>query len=353
MIRGALSAALLALLLWAGCARSPELTAWSDRMLVAERNLSRGNYDVAMKDFELLQRNALGRSDEIYARMRQAEVHRRAGRHKPAIALMHTLAHSIKDADPELQVKVHYRYARQLIDGGQVERGHAKMQRIMDRFPNAAFGTRAFVYLRGVQKERGEKAFLAWLKKGYKDHPDSALADNFLYEAAHIAYKKNTREADRVAENHYALILKRWRFESSGHWDDALWELSHVLHRRGRYPEELRLMALILSKRETTWLGSEQIAFYIPAFLRIGQVLHQNLRRFDDAAAHFAKYPTIWVNSRREDDFLWWEAWSLKRAGREESARAAFDRLVRRWPESKYAKRVKSGAPGPDLPEAP
>lgn len=325
------------------CASDPAMIAWSESMIRAERHLDQGKLDDARRSFERLGATAQSDADRIYAQERLAEIHRRRGDYAAAEQLLLELLRRGARIDRELRAKLYWRRARIVLDSGDRARGQALLQLLMDRFPSAAFGHRAYLVLFGWYKAGERPALIAWLQRGYREHFDSELADNFVYEGARAYYEVGSEAADERAVPLYETVLERWTVYNCGVWDDALWELSLIHHRRGRFTDELRLLEQLLSTRETTWLGSYELPQYKRGHIRIGRVYYEDLRDYDRAARQFAEYPELWPTSRFRDDVLWWHAHALRKAGRAEEAEAAFQRLITEFPDSKWARRVREG----------
>ncbi|MFT5435141.1 MAG: hypothetical protein ACI9OJ_005858, partial [Myxococcota bacterium] len=142
-------------------------------------------------------------------------------------------------------------------------------------------------------------------------------------------------------------FLKRWGLETSGFWDDAMWELSLVYHRQKRFKDEIRLLGDFIYTREETWLGSYELKNYKFAHLRIAKIYYVDYQDFRKAAEIFAEFPGQWPYSIFQDDALWWEAHAWRKAGEHALAETKFAELMRRWPDSKYTRRVKEGAAAP------
>ena len=339
----------LALAFLLGCGRDPAMVDWTDRLLRAERKLDTGNAVGAMEDFRILERSALSAADRVHAWIRIAEVHRRTGDFSRAEHILSEQSRVARDMDRELLAKLHYYRGRVVIDSGDVERGQALLQRVMNHFPNQVFGGRAHNYLRGRVRARGEAAFLAWCQREYLLLKGTDLADNMLYDTGRTYFERETPSDDERAAEFYGVILERWNFFNGPLYDDALWDLSLIYHRRQEYALEIDLLHRLLATREVTAtpLGTYQIPKYRQAVFRLGRIYYEDLGQFEDAAAEFARFREMWPSSRRKDDTLWWEAHAWKRAGNTDKAEALFARLLREYPDSKYSRRVREGHPGP------
>lgn len=337
----------------AGCAADPAMNAWTDRWLRAEHLIADGQQSKARIELQVLINTALSEHDRVLARLRLAETWSRERMFPMAIAILQAEAKGSERLDLEQRAKIHYLHARAVIDSGDDAAGEAILQRLMNRWPDSTYGGRAFIYLRGIYRGRGLKPYLSWLMAMYQRHKKSGLADNLLYRGGHLYYELGTVEGDAMAEDLFQRILTRWGFESSGLWDDALWELSFIYHRRGRFDEELDLLERLLSNRSTTWLGSEQIENYRFAHIRIGRIHYFKRRDYARAAQQFAEFQRVWPTSILVDDMIWWEAHARLKAGQDDRALALFNALKTRFPDSKWTRRVMENKPGPTEEDPP
>ncbi len=342
-------ATLLLALSCLGCAIDPHEIRWHDDAVLAEKLLDDRDYEGARARFAELERRAQWEGDRVAMRFRQAEALRRAGRFAEAEAALKELGARTRKDDADRRAKAQYLRARLQGDRGDDAGALRRLHRVVERFPSTVWGHRAFLYLRGHyrESEAGRRIFVRWCRERYRSAPNSAMADNFLYEAARIAFDRETEAGDARALALYEKILARWGFTTSPIWDDAIWEASLIHHRRGRFAAEIDLLERLLSTREETWLGSYEIKNYKWAAFRKAQVLFQDLHAYESAAQAFARIPVEYPLSLLKDDALWWEAHAWQRAGRADLARARFEALLRDWPESKYSRRVRENHPGP------
>ena len=343
-----LTAWLLASLLLAGCARDPRALRWDDGQLAAERALSEGRHADARAAFERLEQSAASRADVVSTRMRRAESFRAEKRYGEAEAILAELARTGKGLELAVVAKIQYQLARVLLDAGRRDRGEARLWLVVKRFPDTAYGHRAFLLLRGIWRERSKDDWIERCRGLYRHDPKSELADNALYEAGRVYFERETDEDDLKAAELYQKVLDRWDFSTSSLWDDALWDMSLIHHRHRRYAQEVDLLERLLATREfTSWIGSYEHFNYKHAHFRLGRVHYENLRDYAGAARWFGSFAAAFPMTRMEDDALWWLGHSLAKAGQGAAARKAFERLVQSHPDSKYARRVREGAPPP------
>ena len=343
--------ALLLLLIVIGlmsCASKPELLAWTDAVLVAERKLQNGDFSAALVDFESLEQSALFRSDAVEMSMRQAEVHRRAGEFHTAEQVLDSLEKSKRWVDREQLAKIVYLRGRILHDSGLTEQAQKYLMRVVNSFPKTAYGWRAWVFLKPqLEKQLTEDEFLALCRKMFRRHRDSPIADNFMYEAAHRYFQKNTKGGNQRALELYQLFLDTWIMETSGFWDDVVWELSLLYHRMHRYKEEEDALQRLLATREPGWPSSSDLKTYKYAYMRIAKLHMFEFNSPRQAAKLFHAYEDEYPTSIFRDDMIWWEGHAWLRAGDTSKAKAAWARLAKAYPESKYLRRIRSNYPAP------
>ena len=136
-------------------------------------------------------------------------------------------------------------------------------------------------------------------------------------------------------------MLTRWAMRSSGVWDDAIWDLSLILHRQGRFREEIRLLERFLETRVIAdQPGSYEHVNYKFAWLRIARVTLDDLIEPREAARWLTEFPDHFEYARARDEALHWLAVAWDRAGEPERAAAARADLERLFPESRWLKVV-------------
>jgi tetratricopeptide (TPR) repeat protein len=333
-----------------GCASKPELTQWTSDVLVAERKLQHREYAAALSDFEHLEASALFRSDAVEMRMRQAEVHRRAARYDEAIQIMSDLERKRRWVDREQLAKIVYLKGRMIDDSGKHAHAEKLLFRVLNAFPKTAFGWRAWVFLKPRFEERlNEDEFIELCRGLFKRHRKTPIADNFIYAAAHRYFTRGTSEGNARALKLYEQFLQIWIFETSGFWDDVVWELSLVYHRLGRYDDEERLLEKLLSTRQPGWPSPSDLKSYKYAYMRIAKLYMFELKRPGKAADLFRGYEEAFPDSIFRDDMLWWEGHAWLLAGDRVKAEQSWQRLATLYPESKYIRRVKNGHPAPTV----
>jgi len=344
------SAGLVGVLLLVGCASNPALVQWTSDVLVAERKLQHREYAAALADFERLEKNALFRTDVVEMRMRQAEVYRRANNFPSALKIMVDLENEKAWVDREQLAKILYSKGRILDDAGASERAEALLTRVLNTFPNTAFGWRSWVFLKPrLERRLGEDAFIELCRKMFKRHRNTSIADNFIFEAAHRYFLRKTPEGNVRARKLYERFMTIWIFETSGFWDDVAWELSLVYHRLGLYRDEESLLERFLATREPGWPSPSDLKNYKYAYMRIAKLYMFEFEKPERAARLFQQYEEAFPYSIFRDDMLWWSGHAWLKAGKQSNAEQTWERLKKQYPESKYIRRIQAGYPAPTM----
>ena len=333
----------------ASCASNPALIAWSDDVLVAERQLQHRQYDAALRSFTALEASAHFRFDRVEMRMRQAEVYRRQGAFSAASEILSKLDQSKEWVDREQHAKILYLLGRVYDDAGQTKRAQRHLMQVINHFPKTAFGWRAWVFMKPRLEERlSDVDFIELCRRMFQRHRDTPIADNFMYEAANRYFRMETSEGDKNAASLYERFLEIWILETSGFWDEVVWELSIVYHRMGRYQDEESLLQRLLATREPGgWPGTNDLKSYKYAYMRIAKLHMFELSQSEHAAELFHDYGRQYPASIFQDDMLWWEGYAWLRAGQRKKAQKTWASLKARFPESKYVRRLNEGHPGP------
>ncbi len=315
-------------------------------VLVAERLMSSGDYAGALGAFEALERAAPSPADRVELRLRRAEALRRADRADEAAEVVRG-TRRVVDGDqlsPRLRAKVLMAEARLELDAGREPQGRALLREVVERFPGTEWAVRALqlLGLRARESDKDKLAFVVWCRRLAESAPDGPLADNLYYEVGRHHFERDTEADDTLAVAVYEVVIERFTIRSSGLWDDALWDLSLIHHRRRRFVDEIRLLERFIAERvEASAPGSYEHVNYKHAWLRVGHVLLEDLGQPAEAAPHFAEFPRVFQHALVRSEAKYFEAVAWERAGDPERAATARVELLRDYPESRWARRLR------------
>ncbi len=341
--------ATLSLGLLASCARPIERVAFEAELLSAERRLSEGPRDEAERRFRKLARRARGDEERTEMLLRAAEARRRVGTpdaisdaRRELEALMEEASRKVLDV--ELRAKIAYAIARVSLDLGDETRGRRELVELLDSFPSTAYAARALQLYGARLKEQDARAWADFCEVRYQREPKSALADQYAWESGRIYFERETAEDDVIAERAFKRVLTGWTIRTSGFWDDALWDLSIIYHRRRRFADERALLEAFIAERvEASAPGSYEHVNFKFAWMRIGKLLLDDLGQPADAARWFQEFPSVFKWARIRDEARYWEIRAWERAGEPERAAAAQKQLAADFPESRWLVRLASG----------
>ena len=135
---------------------------------------------------------------------------------------------------------------------------------------------------------------------------------------------------------------------ASGHWDDAVWMLSRLYHRQGRFEEEARALGRIYATREDALIvGHYDTTFHWVGLLRMGRLRLMQLGLPRAAADAFDTFVSTFKWSRWRDDARFWQGCALLRAGAPTEAEAAWREIGKIYPDSKYLARLDAARAQP------
>jgi tetratricopeptide (TPR) repeat protein len=340
----ALACAAFALLV--SCARDPVRREYDRDLVLAERRLTKGDLAGARGDFQTLAATALRPEDRVDTSLRVIETLRREGRFDEAEEGAKALLAASKDLDVELRGKVALALARLVLDRGDEAQGQRLLERVIATFPSTTAARRAFLLLRGRLADSDPARLQAYCRQRWADDPKGPMADVFAYEGGRISFDKGTERDDVDAAAAFRLVVDGYTSATSGVWDDAVWDLSLIYHRRGQFHEEISVLDYFLSLRvKASAPGSYEIANYKFAWLRIARVYLEQLNQPREAAQWLSRFGDEFEYARVRDEALHFLALAWDRAGEPTRAADARRQLQAKFPDSKYLKPPQEGAP--------
>lgn len=340
----ALALAVAALGTMAACGGDQASRSWSDGWAGAERSLDDGRHEEALRAFEELGQAAATGADRAFAARGRAR----------ALAALNRVHDALRGYEAEGRgaarrvdrARARYEAARLVDAVGRKEAARRMYRRVVDVYPNLMPGERALTLLEAEAWSAGPAALeehLRWSRVVYGKLRDTSLGDDLLFFAAGAAASRGQEAGSPhhlvIAEDLYRIIGERYRHTEHG--DDALWELSGVLERDGRYGEAIRVLRTIQSdRRGSTFLGRFDSPFRRLATLRVARIQLERLRRPRAAAATYGMFVEAYPESRWRDDALFWKGCAEARSGHDGDAELAFAALAAAHPESKYVGRI-------------
>ena len=345
---------LVSVLALGGCAADPVVTRWVQRWHRVEHQYEDGDYALAAVGFDQLRRSAPTPVDSTMVRLREASALDDAGHPAAAFRALDLAARDgVRRMD---RARARLGQARVAERRGFVAAAIRIYRRVVATYPNSMPGLRSLHHLERLAEDLGERgvdAHLRWTLGVYDALEQTELGDNLVYYAGLTAYRRfqtsGRPEQARLAADLFELV--HLRHYPSGLWDEAMWHLSWLEHRLGRYDEEIRIIRRIQGTRElATFLGSYDTLYYWVGQLRIALVLQNELGRPADAARSYDWFLEEFPSSRWRDDALFWQGCAWLRAGVPGRAEAAFRRIPSAYRESKYLRRLDAARADPASP---
>lgn len=323
-----------------GCARDPAQVAWDEAYASATRQRD---------DARLLALAATApRSTDLGAARLEAARILKDRDPLAAAQLYRDIARTApRKAD---RARAHYELARLAEDRGQLHTATTIYRALVTHYPNLMPGERALAHLLRLARARSDAAVdahLAWTRSLSETLAHTELADNLITQAADEARRRAERDAAtdpthplwRVATALYERIVRE--HPGAGLWNDALWELSHIHHRAGRYRDEIAVLSRILLERsEISLFGQNEHPYFYLGLRRIARLHHVELDDPRSAATTWRLYAERYPKSILRDDVRFFALCAELRANDLVAARALEDLLRSEHPDSKYLRRL-------------
>ena len=332
------------------CAADPLVTRWANQWLAAERAGLQGEPQ-AIEDFKQLAAEAPTRYDVDAARFGQARALRAQGRHAEAFALFEDLGdRAMRRMD---RARARYEMGRMAATAGRKESATALFRHLVETYPAQPAAMRSIQLLRHFAERDGgpaERDTLDWLTRVYPTLAGTAIGDDLVYFGVEILYRWWRVSGSEVLARQVEGLIGRLesRHYVSGHWDDAVWLLSRLYHRQGRFQEEIRALGRILHTREEPFfVGHYDTTYHWVGQLRIARIHMMDLGAPEDAAETYAWFVSTFPYSRWRDDARFWQGCALLRAGQPEAAESAFATIAEIYPDSKYIARLDAARSDP------
>jgi tetratricopeptide (TPR) repeat protein len=332
------------------CAADPLVTRWVDRWLAMERSGMQGDPQ-AIEGFEALVEAAPTLYDADAARFGQARALRAQGRYSEAFALFEGLGdRAMRRMD---RSRARYEMGRMAATAGRVEAAIAIFRHLVETYPGQPAAMRSLQLLRHFSERSGgpaERDALNWLHRVYPTLASTAIADDLVYHGVEILYRWWRHSDSALLARQVEGLIGRLesRHYVSGHWDDAVWLLSRLYHRQGRFEDEIRALGRILQTREEPFfVGHYDTTYHWVGLLRIARIHLMDLDAPEVAAQTYEWFVTTFPYSRWRDDARFWQGCAWLRAGEPESAELAFASIAEIYPDSKYLARLDAARSDP------
>ncbi len=309
-----------------------------------------GRYDEAAKHFHEAAGKAERRKDRDEVLYLEAASYQRGGRHRDARASYEAMLELSPDG-PRAARAAH-EAARLEMRHGDETKGWAMVHAAILRYPDSGLTRAALLrYLRHLDETLGMERTIAYLDEGQRWFHAHDLGEAALYEKA-----RRFEQLERLEEarDGFLQCAQKYPYPVGGLFDDALYRASLIEERLGRPRQAVEHLRRMLRERErSTMHGSYERPRYSQAQMRIAVLYRDVLGEPDTARREFRKLYEAFTTSILRDDALWAEALVARGQGDREGACDAVTLLVKKLPDSRYAKCARvlcEGAPEPSQP---
>lgn len=327
-------AALTLALLLVGCGGIERGEAFERAFAAGERAAHAGRHDEAAAAFDKAAGEAKRVKDCDEALFLEARSQERAGHVDAARATLVRL----EKASPTgpRTVRAAFDSADLEIDHGSEEQGYKMLEAAARAHPEHGLARPSINRIaRHAEEKGGPGAALAWLRSVAPAFRGTEQDQVVAYD---IAGELDCAGDVAAAHDAYLETARAHPYPFGGLTDDALFHAAEIDDARGRFDEAIQhLRALIAPREKSDTVGSYERPRFSEAQLKIAEIYRDKLH--DDVTARrefhrlYADFPT----SIRRDDGLWAEARIAKKQGDDSGACDAATRIVREFPESRYA----------------
>lgn len=325
---------LIVALAWAASACAPSVGEGFLRAKASgDRAQSAGRYEEAARAYREAADSARRPRDRDEALFLEAGTHRRARDTAKAAAVYRMLI--AESPRGERTPRASFELAWIEIETGDVDEGHAMLERALRSYPRSGPARRGLDRLLSHLEDRGgARAALAWIDAALIDLGTSALGENLRYERAKRLESLGDLEAARDA---FVDCAERHPYPFGSLFDDALFRASLLDEALGRYELAISDLEKMLHHREaSTFNGSYERPRYSPAQMRIAELYRDRLGDNRAARREFHKLFREHATSILRDDALWEEAKLARADGDADEACSRIATLIRELPESRY-----------------
>ncbi len=350
--------AILAVLAAHGCGRDPAQVRW-DADFERALHTARADPAAAERSFIDLAETAPRAVDEGAARRELVRLVAAQGRTLEAARLLLAIAERARRQDD--RARAYYELGRLAETRGRLDAARLVYRALVRTYPELMPGERALAHLLRLARADSFAAVdqhLAWTLSLRETLAHTALADDLLFQAADEARRRAllAERAGRPADWDTAELLFRRLADGprTPLWNDAIWELSWIHHRRGRHDAEITEIRRILRTREELSLfGQDEHPYYWMGQLRIARLLLVELDRPHDAIDAYLTYAELFPKTIKKDDVRFYALCAALRSPRpDDRARVAelADLLRSEHPDSRFTRRLDDARADPRGP---
>jgi tetratricopeptide (TPR) repeat protein len=325
----ALVSALLGAPFLTGCA-STKPNAYRAEVARAERAASAGRKLEAAEAYHQAAEKTDRPLDKNYARYAEARHLESAGKQTEARSILRGLA--VLSPPSEYSPMAAFR-AAMMIRREQPETCQRELEAVVLGFPDNGASRSALREYLQIEAD-GSRDPSAWLSKVATQKPKTAIEQVALWERARLL---DQAEKQDQALGEYVLIARTFPYPKGLFRDDALFRASEIEEAGGRFEQAIAYLQELLKDREHSHLvGTYERPKFSKAAVRIAR-LFERQKKLTEARDAWHRVYADYRTSIERDDALWQESRLSRALGDAGESCSALSRLVREFPESRYA----------------
>lgn len=316
----------------AGCAAHSD--GFAKAKAAGDRASTAGRLDEAAANYRRAAEATNKPHDQEQGYFLEAATLERAGRVPEAMKAYEAMEKRFPSGDHAARAA--FERARLEIDHGDRAKGEAMLEAALFRYPNSGMARDVLRKVIRIHETNAPGSGIAFTDKAMGALGKSELAENIGYRKAELL-----RDAGRDVEARDAFIANAEKFPYPGGTltDDAWFHAAELSEKLGDPKTAVSCLQSLLAPREPSSLGqgSYERPRYSQAQFHLAEVYRDKLGDSAGARREFRKLVDKFPTSTLRDDALFQEALLAKRAGDEGETCDAARKLVRDFPESRYA----------------
>lgn len=249
------------------------------------------------------------------------------------------------EPDTGMWARAGYRLGALLLERGDASAGYDAWWRVITLLPNEPTAGDVVATLVRDARARSVEQLTLQLTNLLTPLAETDIADNLLWALADLA--EHEHQDATLARSYYDRIYLD--HASSGMRDDARWHAARLSRQLKDGAGAAARLRGLLSTREVAFGTGSYFSIWLDnAQLELGRVLRDDLHQPVDAANAFAQLLEDYPASPLRDDALFEIAATLQGSTNRQLQRrgcAAWARLLREFPDSKYRNRVAEIGP--------